>query len=418
MPMSPPPRTSATHIKHEPLSPEPVVPGGFEGRAQRTSLLCEMDRAPRWSSRVPVPNPQYFNPNNTAQPLNWRLGYAELLAAAFVGRDPTTYSEAMRSASADQWSEVCQYEIDALAKNGTWELVDLPSGHKAVKSKWVFKLKADGRYCARLVAKGFTQIPGVDFDETFSPVAHFESLHLLLALATLGDWHIHQMDVKSAFLNGKLDKEIYMEQPQGFIISGSEQLVCHLKKAIYGLKQASCTWNLQLHGVLKGLGFKWMYADAGVYVKSQQEGDAPLFIIVYVDDITIMGASFDTIKSLKEDLLKCYEMSDLGEIMSYLSIHVTRDHSLRHLEIDQSGYLTNVPERYGMTNATSHHTPLPAGADVHLVKFDGDVTASEIKNYQSLIGSLLYLQIGTWPDISFAVSRLAQYAANPSPQHL
>jgi hypothetical protein len=228
-----------------------------------------MDRAPRRSSRVPVPNPWYFNPDNVAQLLNWQLGYAELLAAAFVGRDPATYSEVMRSASADQWSEVCQYEIDALAKNGTWELVDLPSGREAVKSKWVFKFKADGHYCVRLVAKGFTQIPGVDFDETFSPVTHFELLHLLLALAMLGEWHIHQMDVKSVFLNGELNEEIYMEQPQGFIISGSEQLVCRLKKAIYGLKQASHAWNLQLHGVLKGLSFKRMYANAGVYVKSQ-----------------------------------------------------------------------------------------------------------------------------------------------------
>jgi hypothetical protein len=127
---------------------------------------------------VPVPNPRYYNTDNVAIRGQW-LGYAELLAAAYVGRDPASYSEAMRSADADQWSEVCQYEIDALAKNGTWELVDLPPGRKAVKSKWVFKLKADGRYRARLVAKGFMQIPGVDFDETFSPVARFESLHMM-----------------------------------------------------------------------------------------------------------------------------------------------------------------------------------------------------------------------------------------------
>ena len=113
------------------------------------------------------------------------------------------------------------------------------------------------------------QIPGIDFDETFSPVAHFESLRMLLALAMLEDWHIHSMDVKSVFLNGELDEEIYMEQPQGFIVAGSESLVCRLKKAIYGLKQASHAWNLQLHGVLTGLGFKQTVADAGIYVKSQ-----------------------------------------------------------------------------------------------------------------------------------------------------
>ena len=416
MPTSPLPRQSATRIKHEPLSPEPMIPGGFEDRTQRSSLLREMDAVPRRTTRKPVPNPRYFSSDNAER--NRRLGYAELLAAAFVGRDPASYSEAMRSADADQWSDACQYEMDALAKNGTWELVDLPPARKAVKSKWVFKLKADGRYRARLVAKGFTQIPGIDFDETFSPVARFESLRMLLALAALEDWHIHSMDVKSAFLNGELDEEIYMEQPQGYITAGSESLVCRLKKAIYGLKQASRAWNLQLHGVLTGLGFKRTIADAGIYVKSQREGDDPLFVIVYVDDITILGASLEAVKLLKTDLSKRYEMSDLGEITSYLGICITRDRSLRRLEIDQSGYLTDVLERFGMMNATSHNTPLPAGADEHLVKFEGQASASEIKNFQSLIGSLLYLQIGTRPDISFAVSRLVQYSANPSPQHL
>ena len=117
-----------------------------------------------------MPNPRYANADNVAR-RSAQLGFAELLAAAFVGRDPTTYAEVMRSAAADEWTEACQYEMDVLAKNGTWELVDLPPNRKAVKSKWVFKLKADGCYRACLVAKGFTQIPGIDYDETFSPVA-------------------------------------------------------------------------------------------------------------------------------------------------------------------------------------------------------------------------------------------------------
>ena len=106
----------------------------------------------------------------------WWLGHAELFAAAYVGRDPDTYTEALKSKNADEWQKACQYEIDVLHKNDTWELVDLPAGHKAVKSKWVFKLKANGHFHAWLVAKGFMQIPGIDYDETFSPIAHFESL--------------------------------------------------------------------------------------------------------------------------------------------------------------------------------------------------------------------------------------------------
>ena len=135
------------------------MPGGMQ------SQLREADVAPRRSARVRVPNPRYFNADNVAQ-RGGRLGNAELLAAAYVGRDPASYAEAMRSANADSWEKACQYEIDALHKNNTWELMDLPAGRKAVKSKWVFKHKADGRFRARLVAKGFTQIPGLDYDET------------------------------------------------------------------------------------------------------------------------------------------------------------------------------------------------------------------------------------------------------------
>jgi hypothetical protein len=372
-PTSPPPRPSATRIKHEPVSPGQDMPGSFSDRIQRSEMLCEMDNAPRQSTCVPVPNPRYYNTDNVAI-RGRRLGYAELLAAAYVGRDPASYSEAMRSADADQWSEACQYEIDALAKNGTWELVDLPPGCKAVKSKWVFKLKADGRYRTCLVAKGFTQIPGVDFDETFSPVTCFESLRMLLALAALEDWHIHQMDVKSVFLNGMLDEEIFMEQPQGFITTGSETQVCRLCKAIYGLKQASRQWNLQFHGVLIGLGFKRTYADAGIYVCHQQEGDGPLFVILYVDDITILGASLQAVQRLKSDLSTCYEMSDLREIESYLGIHITCDRSHKRLEIDQSGYLSDVLEHFGMADASPHncyvhHRRLPDLGDVGMCGF-------------------------------------------------
>src|SRR5712692_7010191 len=324
----------------------------------------------------------------------------------------------MEAADAEEWAEACQYEMDALSKNNTWELVNLPPGRKAIKSKWVFKLKANGRFHARLVAKGFTQIPGIDYDETFSPVARFESLRLLLALAALENWEIHQMDVKSAFLNGVLNEEIYMEQPQGFIAAEQENKVCRLKRALYGLKQASCTWNQQFHGVLNTLGFEWMYSDAGIYLNHQHGGHSLLIVIIYVDDIRIMGSSLEDVKQHKEKLSLCYEMSDLGEIQSYLGMQICRDHAKKCIEVDQSGYIRSILDHFSMADANPHPTPLPTGANVHLIKNTAQATQAEVKHFQSLIGSLLYVQIGTRPDISFAVSRLAQYAANPSPQHL
>src|SRR6266403_4401661 len=187
-------------------------------------------------------------------------------------------------------------------KQAPGSLVTSPPGRHVVKSKWVYKLKADGRYRARLVAKGFTQIPGIDYDETFSPVAHFESLRLLLALAALEDWHIHQMDVKSAFLNGVLDEEIYMEQPPGFITSGAELKVCRLKKSLYGLKQAPRAWNMAFHDVLTAQGLKRTHADAGIYVRPQRGGMGSLYLILYVDDVTLFGSSMEDIEALKTAL--------------------------------------------------------------------------------------------------------------------
>jgi hypothetical protein len=476
-----PPRQSAVRIEHRSPEPELDMPGGFEDRMQCAQLLREMDQAPRRSGRARVPNPKYYNAENAALPPRQpssanvmdvvaapaalaasgtsiasqasppqpaakapiartaieeiisiiahntetnevrQLALAELLAAAApaaVGRDPATYKEAMEAADAEEWAEACNYKMDALSKNDTWELVDLPPGRKAIKSKWVFKLKIDGRFRARLVAKGFTQIPGIDYNETFYPVARFESLRLLLALAALENWEIHQMDVKSAFLNGVLNEEIYMEQPQGFVAAGQENKVCRLKKALYGLKQASCAWNQQSHGVLSDIGFERTYSDAGIYVCHQHRGVGLLIVILYIDDITIMGSSLEDVKQLKEKLSLRYEMSDLGEIQSYLGMRICRDRSRKRIEVDQSGYIKSVLDRFGMADANPHPTPLPAGADAHLVKNTAQATQADIKHYQSLISSLLYVQIGTRPNISFAVSRLAQYAANPSPQHL
>src|SRR5258708_13790359 len=296
----------------------------------------------------------------------------------------------MEAADAEEWAEACQYKMYAMSKNNTWELVNLPPGCKAIKSKWVFKLKADGRFRARLVAKGFMQIPGIDYDETFSPVACFESLQLLLVLAALENWEIHQMDVKSAFLNGILNEEIYMEQPQGFIAAKQENKVCQLKRALYGLKQAFHTWNQQFHGFLTTLGFERTYSDAGIYVHYQHGGNSLLIIVLYVDDITIMGSLLEDVKQLKEKLSLCYKMSDLGEIQSYLGMWICRDHSKKCIEVDQSGYIRSILDHFSMADANPHPTPLPTGADVHLIKNTTQATQAEVKHFQSLIGSLPY----------------------------
>ena len=180
-----------------------------------------------------------------------------------------------------------------------------------------------------------------------------------------------------------------MEQPQGFIVTGMENKVCKLKKSIYGLKQASHTWNLKFHGFLLELSFKWTSSDAVVYVMHQPWGEdslSLLIVILYIDDITIIGTSLEAVKQLKDNLQKHYEMSDLGEIESYLGIHITHNRSYKCIEIDQSGYIIDVLDCFGMMDANPHNTPLLAGADVHLVKITEQASPVEIKHYQSLIG--------------------------------
>jgi transposase InsO family protein len=421
-PPSQPPAPSIQHERTPPSAPAPAP------RAPRPARIVRLPGPsfgpPQGLPRLrPNPRPSSRAQGNAVERIERcdsdSISHHALISAAIYAaeyRDPLTFKEAMSSDLADEWQGACQYEIDALAKNGTWILVDLPAGRKPVKSKWVFKRKADGRLRARLVAKGFTQVQGIDYDETFSPVARFESLRLLLALAALEDWEIHQMDVKSAFLNGLLDEEIYMEQPQGFVAPGQSDKVCLLKKAIYGLKQASRAWNLQFNQVLLDLGFKRTHSDAGIYHRLDAGGT--IIIILYVDDITILGDTITQMTSLKATLSARYEMTDLGEIDSYLGVKITRDRSIKRLDIDQSRYVLEIISRFGLADANATRTPLPAGAEAHLVKHTGEATPREIKYYQQIIGSLLYVQIGTRPDISFAVSRLAQYASNPSSQHL
>ena len=158
-------------------------------------------------------------------------------------------------------------EMKSLHERKVWNLVDLSKGHQPIKGRWIYAVKSDGHKKARFIAKGFTQVFRIDYENTFSPVARFETLWLLLSLAVLHNWELEALDVKTAFLFGELDEEIYMEQPEGFIVKDQERKVCWLRKAIYGLKQAALQWNKQLHKSLLEMGFAHCTADPGTYYK-------------------------------------------------------------------------------------------------------------------------------------------------------
>ena len=187
--------------------------------------------------------------------------------------EPTSVEEALSGQEAAKWKEAMQREMESIASNNVWTLVESPKDRKPISSKWVFKRKIgpDGSVCsykARLVAQGFSQKIGIDYDETFSPVVRFESIRTLLAIAAQHGLHVHQMDVSSAFLNGDLSEELYMKQPEGCIENGNAKLVCKLSKSIYGLKQAPKCWNSSLDSCLKELKFQQSNSDPCLYCVS------------------------------------------------------------------------------------------------------------------------------------------------------
>ena len=211
-------------------------------------------------------------------------------------------------------------EMRSLKENNVWDLVELPKGKKAIGSKWVYKVKtgADGlmeRYKARLVAQGFSQKYGDDYDETFCPVVRLESLRALIALAVHYKLRLHQVDVTTAFLNGELEEEVYMKQPKGFVTEGQEHLVCKLKKSIYGLKQSPRCWNTTLDSHLKDMGFTQSVSDPCMYTDA---GGDLFFIGVYVDDIILAGCSDKRIKEVKDALAHKFDIKDMGKLHYFL----------------------------------------------------------------------------------------------------
>ena len=322
------------------------------------------------------------------------------------------FRDILQNPEADLWKQACAEEMEALKRRKVWEMVERPRGRKVIKNRWVFDVKTDGRKKARLVAKGFSQVEGLDYDQVFSPVVRFETVRLLLAMAALENWHMTGVDVRNAYLYGELDEEIYMEQPEGFKVPGKEDQVLRLLRALYGLKQAGLAWWRALKLSMEKLGFVSLSSDAGIFLF---RGKGSFVIaIVYVDDAIFMGPVRALAYEMKRRFMERWETRDLGEVTEFLRMRITRSGSKIHL--DQTAYLETVLQRCGMSEAKPTTTPLPAG---YVPEVNSTVASPELRSrYQTVIGSLLYLMLGTRPDISFAVTKLAQHAANPSDDHL
>ena len=326
---------------------------------------------------------------------------------------PKNIQEAL---SQPEWAAAVTEEVQALDKNHTWVFTTLPKGKKPVGCKWVFSIKynADGsinRYKARLVAKGFTQSYGVDYEETFAPVAKLNSVRVILALAANLDWPLHQLDIKNAFLNGELEEEVYMQIPPGFESTNNSDKVCKLRKSIYGLKQSPRAWFDRLTRVVKEDGFIQCQTDHTMFVKYSSEGKTALFI-VYVDDIVITGDAYEQIAQLKRLLAQEFEVKDLGQLKYFLGMEVAR--TKNGIYVSQRKYTLDLLQETGMLGCKAANTPMEP------IKKGGAEDASQPTNkdrYQSLVGKLIYLT-HTRPDIGFAVSMASRYMTNPTETHM
>jgi hypothetical protein len=328
--------------------------------------------------------------------------------------EPKTLHQAKNDTSWLEWERAMLEEVNSLHQNKTWELVDPPKDRRILSGKWVFKLKRGPhgeviRYKCRWVVRGFTQEEGIDYDETFASVVKPMSYKALFAIAAALDLEIEQMDVKTAFLYGHVDHEIYVEQPH-HLTDGTSK-VCKLRKALYGLKQAPRIWYQTLTNFLRNLGFEPISADLGIFVRST------MYIAVYVDDLLIVGPSIAEIKKIKRSLRNRFQMTDLGPCSYYLGMSVQRDRQNRMLYLSQEAYIDKVAHQFGISNGAPVGTPIEASPLPENSPGYGCPPNQRV-TYQRIVGSLMYIMLGTRGDVAYAVSMASRYLANPGPQHM
>ncbi|GKA87395.1 putative RNA-directed DNA polymerase [Tanacetum coccineum] len=340
------------------------------------------------------------------------------------GGEPECYAEAMEDEHKKEWFDAMQDEMKSLYENNTFELTKLPKGKRALKNKWVYKLKTEEytprpRYKARLVVKGFSQKKGIDFDEIFSPVVKMGSIRVVLGLAASLDLEVEQMDVKTAFLHGDLDKEIYMEQPEGFQVKGKEDYVCRLQKSLYGLKQAPRQWYKKFESVIGKQGFRKTFSDHCVFFQRFGDDDF-IILLLYVDDMLIVGKNIGRIAQLKQDLSKSFAMKDLGPAKQILGIRIFRDRGAKKLHISQEQYIEKVLRRFNMDKAKVVSSPLTPNfklTDKDCPSSKKNIEKMDRVPYASAVGSLMYAMVCTRPDLAHAVGVVSRFLSNPGKKH-
>ena len=324
LPVATPPMT-AMGEDPEPVRQEPTKPVVEHEREVQQQILEEVPEVEAQNVPETEALRRSTRPRKSAISTDFKVYNTEMV---HMEKDPTSYEEAMRSPHSSMWMKAMEDEMKSMSSKDVWDLEEIPKGAKTVGCKWVYKIKYDSKgniekYKARLVAKGFTQREGIDYKETFSPVSCKDSFRIIMALVAHFDLELHQMDVKTAFLNGDLKEKFYMKQPKGFIMEGKENMGCRLKKSIYGLRQASRQWYLKFNQTIKSFGFKENIEDNCIY--AMFKNGKYIFLILYVDDILLARSDVSLLQETKKYLSSNFDITDLGEASYVLGIEIHRD---------------------------------------------------------------------------------------------
>jgi transposase InsO family protein len=349
---------------------------------------------------------------------------------------PKTLREARLSPQWPMWRQACIDELDSIDKHGTHKMVPRPPDKRVLPTHWVLAPKIDGegviyRHKARLVVNGDRQRDGIDVKETFAPTATAAARRALLSMAATLNMEVHQADIKTAFLHGELEEEVYVEQPPGFG-NGDPNQVWLLQRSLYGLKQAPRCWWQKLTKELKTLGFVPCLSDPGIYV-NLADPTHPIYLGVFVDDMAIVGHTVGDVDRFKEQLKQLFEIHDLGEIKDFLGASIIRDRDNRVLYMRNTAKIDEYVEDFGLGGETrpvkSPMTPgfvitqepltvIPATQLKSELKYGSGVPLEAGNRYGELVGCLLYIANHTRPDISTATGILSQYRACPTTAHM
>jgi hypothetical protein len=348
-------------------------------------------------------------------------GYAALAEPI---AEPKSYREAVSGPQAEQWQQAMRDEVDALMANGTYTVTDLPTGAKALPSKWVYKVKyapdrSIERFKARLVVGGHRQVDGIDYGEVFAPVGRFQSLRTLLAAAASRNQELGAIDISNAFLNAELRIPVYMRMPEGYGAGGGNgngNTVWRLHKTLYGLKQSPKEWYDLLAASLGDIGLECCPYDQALW-RIKPEGDhGGIYMLHWVDDLLIATDSEAAMTGIKTKILSKFKGRDLGNATSYLNMLISRDRPSCTLKLSQPNHIHDFLALINLVECKPRDVPMTVGADFTAMH-EGDKPFAEITLYQRAVGALMYISSCTRPDLSYAASCLARHMSKPAERH-